>query len=59
MLTGASPEPSAAPPDLTGLTLSVTRARKDYQACRYAELASRLPRLLSHLDAARAFPRRR
>lgn len=50
MLTGASPESSAAPPDLTGLTLSVTRPR---QGCRYAELASRLPRLLSQLDTAR------
>jgi transcriptional regulator with XRE-family HTH domain len=55
MLTGASPGSSAAPPDLTGLTLSVTRARKDYQACRYAELASRLPRLLSQLDTARRY----
>ena len=27
-------------------------ARKDYQACRYAELVSRLPRLLSQLDTA-------
>ena len=28
MLTGAGPEPPAAPPDLTDLTLSVTRARQ-------------------------------
>src|SRR5215472_2457373 len=34
MLTGAGPEPPAAPPDLTVLALSVARARKDYQACR-------------------------
>ncbi len=52
MLTGTSPEPFATPPDLTGLALSVTRARKDYQACRYAELVSRLPGLLSQLDSA-------
>jgi hypothetical protein len=43
MLTGTAPEPPAAPPDLTGLALSVARTRKDYQACRYAELVSRLP----------------
>ena len=52
MLTGASPESSTAPPDLNALTHSVTRARTDYQGCRYAELASRLPRLLSQLDSA-------
>jgi hypothetical protein len=52
MLTGTAPEPPAAPPDLTGLALSVARARKDYQACRYAELVTRLPRLLSQLDTA-------
>jgi hypothetical protein len=52
MLTGTGPEPPMAPPDLTGLGLSVARARKDYQGCRYAELVSRLPRLLSQLDSA-------
>jgi hypothetical protein len=52
MLTGTAPEPPAASPDLTGLTLSVARARKDYQACCYAELLSRLPRLLSQLGTA-------
>ena len=52
MLTGTAPEPPAAPLDLTDLALSVARARKDYQACRYAELVSRLPRLLSQLDTA-------
>lgn len=52
MLTGTGPEPPAAPPDLTGLAPSVTQARKDYQACRYAELITRLPRLLSQLDTA-------
>jgi hypothetical protein len=52
MLTGTCPEPPAAPPDLTGLAPSVTQARKAYQACRYAELITRLPRLLSQLDTA-------
>src|SRR6516225_5553678 len=51
-LTGTSPESPAESADLTGLSLSVARARKDYQACRYAELVSRLPRLLSQLDTA-------
>jgi hypothetical protein len=52
MLTGADPEPSATRPDSADLALSVARARKDYQACRYAELVSRLPSLLSQLDSA-------
>jgi hypothetical protein len=52
MLTGTSPEPPVALPDLTGLALSVVRARKDYQGCRYAELVSRLPRLLGQLNSA-------
>ncbi len=52
MLTGIVLEPPAAPPDLTVLALSIARARKDFQACRYAELLSRLPRLLSQLDTA-------
>jgi hypothetical protein len=51
-LTGTNLESPVEPPGLTGLTLSVARARKDYQACRYAELVSRLPRLLSQLDTA-------
>ena len=52
MLTGTDPESPVTRPDLADLTLSVARARKDYQACRYAELVSRLPRLLSQLDSA-------
>jgi hypothetical protein len=52
MLTGATAESSVAPPDLPGLGLRVARARNDYQACRYAELVSRLPRLLGQLDNA-------
>jgi len=52
MLTGTGSESPAAPPDPAGLALSVARARKDYQGCRYAELVSRLPSLLSQLDSA-------
>jgi hypothetical protein len=52
MLTGGRPESSVAPPDLTVLAPSVARARTDYQGRRYAELVSRLPRLLSQLDSA-------
>lgn len=52
MLTGADPESSVIHPDPTDLALSVARARKGYQACRYAELVSRLPGLLSQLDSA-------
>src|SRR5690348_10446373 len=52
MLTGADPETSVSRLDLADLAPSVARARKDYQACRYAELVSRLPGLLSQLDAA-------
>jgi hypothetical protein len=52
MLTGADPESPVTHPDLADLAPSVTRARKDYQACRYAELVSRLPGLLSQLDSA-------
>jgi hypothetical protein len=51
-MTGAPPEPTRQPSDIPALTLSVTRARTHYQACRYAELIPRLPRLLAQLDAA-------
>ena len=51
-MTCAAPGPAQAPPDIAALTLSVTRARSHYQACRYSELISYLPRLLSQLDAA-------
>jgi hypothetical protein len=43
---------SAEPPDLTTLSRSVSRARSQYQACRYSELVSRLPALLADLHAA-------
>jgi len=51
-MTGTTPEPTPEPPGIAALTLSVTRARTHYQACRYAELISRLPGLLAQLDAA-------
>ena len=51
-MTGAAPDPAQEPPGIAALTLSVSRARAHYQACRYAELITRLPRLLAHLDTA-------
>jgi tetratricopeptide (TPR) repeat protein len=51
-MTDALPEPSQEPPDIAALARNVSRARKHYQACRYAELVSHLPRLLGQLDAA-------
>jgi len=51
-MTGIASEPSHEPPGIAALTLSVTRARTHYQACRYAELITRLPRLLAQLEAA-------
>ena len=51
-MTGIAPGPTEDPPGISALTLSVTRARMHYQACRYAELITRLPRLLAQLDAA-------
>ena len=42
----------AEAPDLTILSRSVSRARSQYQACRYSELVSQLPALLADLDVA-------
>src|SRR5580700_1962451 len=50
-MTGTAPEPAEAC-DLTTLSSSVSRARSQYQACRYAELVSQLPALLAGLHAA-------
>jgi hypothetical protein len=52
MLTGTDSKSAVTRPDLGDLAPSVARARKDYQACRYAELVSRLPDLLRQLDSA-------
>ncbi|HEY6315857.1 MAG TPA: XRE family transcriptional regulator [Streptosporangiaceae bacterium] len=54
-MTGASPDSSQEPPDIAALAGNVSRARKHYQACRYSELISHLPRLLGQLDAACCF----
>jgi tetratricopeptide (TPR) repeat protein len=54
-MTGASPEPCQELPEITALAGNVSRARKQYQACRYTELISHLPRLLGQLDAACRF----
>ena len=51
-MTGVATGPTEEPPGIAALTLSVTRARTHYQACRYSELITRLPRLLAQLDAA-------
>ena len=40
-----------APLDIASLTAATTNARRQYQACRYSELASRLPGLLTRLNA--------
>jgi hypothetical protein len=53
-MTGAAPEPTQEPPGIAALTLSVTRARTYYQACRYAELITRLPRQVAQLNGARS-----
>ena len=50
-MTGTAPEPAEAS-DLTILSRSVSRARSQYQACRYSELVSQLPALLADLHAA-------
>lgn len=39
-------------PDLTTLSVAVTRAKQRYQACRYTEVVSELPPLLTHLQTA-------
>lgn len=54
-MTGASPEPTQEQPNIAALAGDVNRARKHYQACRYSELISYLPRLLDQLDAACRF----
>lgn len=40
------------PPDLSALAAAVARAKRDYQACRYSDVAKDLPALLSRLQAA-------
>ena len=50
-MTGTAAEPAVAS-DLATLSRNVSRARSQYQACRYSELASQLPALLAGLHAA-------
>ena len=50
-MTGTASEQAGAP-DLTILSRSVSRARSQYQACRYSELVSQLPPLLADLNVA-------
>jgi hypothetical protein len=52
VLTGHTPEPLEAAPDLAALTAAVDRARQEYQDCRYADLLKYLPGLLARLHAA-------
>jgi len=40
------------PPDLPSLASAVAQAKRDYQACRYSDVTSSLPVLLSRLQAA-------
>jgi tetratricopeptide (TPR) repeat protein len=51
-MTGTGREVPQSPPDLTALSRSVSRARSQYQACRYSELAGQLPGLLADLRSA-------
>ncbi len=50
-MTGTAPGPAEAA-DLAAISRGVSRARSQYQACRYSELVSRLPALLGDLQAA-------
>lgn len=51
---GSEPAGAAldAPTDLPSLAAAVARAKRDYQGCRYSEVARDLPALLSRLQAA-------
>jgi hypothetical protein len=54
VLTGhpADFAPAGTPPSIAALTAAATAARRRYQACRYTELTSQLPILLSQLHDA-------
>jgi hypothetical protein len=51
LTAGSVPEPGVLP-DVGTLAAEADGARREYQACRYTELARQLPRLLARLDAA-------
>jgi transcriptional regulator with XRE-family HTH domain len=52
LATPHSARPAARPARLPALTTAVTEAKQAYQGCRYAEVMSRLPGLLTDLQAA-------
>lgn len=47
---GDNENTDGGPLDLTRVAQAVAQAKSDYQACRYAETAAELPRLLAMLD---------
>jgi hypothetical protein len=51
VLTGHTTESLKSAPSLVALTAAVNRARREYQACRYADLLKYLPGLLARLHA--------
>jgi len=52
VLTGHPVNTELPPPDIALLTAEAHQARRQYQACRYSELLTRLPQLLARLYAA-------
>jgi transcriptional regulator with XRE-family HTH domain len=52
LVTSGSVPASAQPADLPTLTKVVASAKRAYQACRYTDVMSQMPRLLSVLQAA-------
>jgi transcriptional regulator with XRE-family HTH domain len=56
LLAGNTPETAAGgprtPPDLPELATAATKAKHDYQACRYADVINGLPALLTSAQAA-------
>jgi hypothetical protein len=49
---GVGAAPTDGPPDLSALAAGVVRAKRDYQACRYAQVTRELPKLLTRLQGA-------
>jgi transcriptional regulator with XRE-family HTH domain len=48
----SQPTGPVAPPDLPELAAAVAKAKRDYQACQYADVASGLPALLTRAQSA-------
>ncbi len=57
-VVGTELEEPGPPSDVAPLTAAVSQARRQYQACRYAELIRHLPQLLVRLHAALPVPGR-